>query len=358
MTNITLFGLEIHAAIYIQVLYFLWVSVFLILKTVLFSKIRALADKTATKLDDIFLDAANIPLVLLVFVSGVFVLDNIFQFGTDSELLQFIDITFKATAIIAIIMFCDKFLKGLIETYAKKVPALSDSKGVVHIIVRAVVIGLGLLILLDSFGVSITPILASLGVGSIAVALALQPTLENFFSGIQLVVDRPIKVGHFIKLDSGEEGYVQKIGWRSTWVKMLPNNTVVIPNNVLVSSRVLNYYYPETEVSIYVEVGVHYDSDLEHVEKVTIEVAKDVLNTVEGGVPQWDPFIRYNKFNDFSIDFKVVLRAKEYVDGYLVKHEFIKRLHKRFGKEGIVIPYPIRTLDWNPGSDSLKVSNS
>ena len=358
MTNITLFGLEIHAAIYIPVLYFLWVSVFLILKTVLFSKIRALADKTETKLDDIFLDAANIPLVLLVFVSGVFVLDNIFQFGTDSELLQFIDITFKATAIIAIIMFCDKFLKGLIETYAKKVPALSDSKGVVHIIVRAVVIGLGLLILLDSFGVSITPILASLGVGSIAVALALQPTLENFFSGIQLVVDRPIKVGHFIKLDSGEEGYVQKIGWRSTWVKMLPNNTVVIPNNVLVSSRVLNYYYPETEVSIYVEVGVHYDSDLEHVEKVTIEVAKDVLNTVEGGVPQWDPFIRYNKFNDFSIDFKVVLRAKEYVDGYLVKHEFIKRLHKRFGKEGIVIPYPIRTLDWNPGSDSLKVSNS
>ena len=358
MTNITLFGLEIHAAIYIPVLYFLWVSVFLILKVVLFSKIRAFAEKTVTKLDDIFLDAANIPLVLLVFVSGVFVLDNIFQFGTDSELLQLIDITFKATAIIAIIMFCDKFLKGLIETYAKKVPALSDSKGVVHIIVRAVVIGLGLLILLDSFGVSITPILASLGVGSIAVALALQPTLENFFSGIQLVVDRPIKVGHFIKLDSGEEGYVQKIGWRSTWVKMLPNNTVVIPNNVLVSSRVLNYYYPETEVSIYVEVGVHYDSDLEHVEKVTIEVAKDVLNTVEGGVPEWDPFIRYNKFNDFSIDFKVVLRAKEYVDGYLVKHEFIKRLHKRFGKEGIVIPYPIRTLDWNPGSDSLKVSNS
>jgi len=340
------------------VLYFLWVSVFLILKVVLFSKIRAFADKTATQLDDIFLDAANIPLVLLIFVSGVFVLDNIFQFGTDSELLQFIDITFKATAIIAIIMFCDKLLKGLIETYARKVQALRDAKGVVHIIVRAVVIGLGLLILLDSFGVSITPILASLGIGSLAVALALQPTLENFFSGIQLVVDRPIKVGQFIKLDSGEEGYVQKIGWRSTWVRMLPNNTVVIPNNVLVSSRVLNYYYPETEVSVYVEVGVHYDSDLEHVEKVTIEVAKDVLNTVEGGVPEWDPFIRYNKFNDFSIDFKVVLRAKEYVDGYLIKHEFIKRLHKRFGKEGIVIPYPIRTLDWNPGSDSLKISNS
>ena len=146
MTNVTLFGFDIHAAVYIPVLYFLWVSVFLILKVVLFGKIRSLADRTTTKLDDIFLDAANLPLVLLIFVSGVFVLDNIFKFGTDSELLQFIDIAFKSTAIIAIIMFCDKFLRGLIETYAQKVPALRDSKGVVHIVVRAVVSALILLL--------------------------------------------------------------------------------------------------------------------------------------------------------------------------------------------------------------------
>jgi small-conductance mechanosensitive channel len=137
---------------------------------------------------------------------------------------------------------------------------------------------------------------------------------------------------------------------------MLPNNTVIIPNNVLVNSKVLNYYYPETEISILLQVGVHYDSDLEHVEKVTIEVAKDALNEVEGGVAEWEPFIRYHTFNDFSIDFTVVLRAREIVDGYRLKHEFIKRLHKRYNEEGIVIPYPIRTLDWNSGSGPLKVS--
>ena len=149
---------------------------------------------------------------------------------------------------------------------------------------------------------------------------------------------------------------MEKIGWRSTWVRMLPNNVVVIPNNVLVNSKVLNYYYPQTEMAVLVQVGVHYDSDLENVEKVTIEVGEEVLKTVQGGVPEFKPFIRYHTFNDFSIDFTVILRVKEFVDNYLIKHEFIKRLHKRFNEEGIIIPYPIRTLDWNEGSGPLKVA--
>jgi small-conductance mechanosensitive channel len=212
--------------------------------------------------------------------------------------------------------------------------------------VRIVVLGLGLLILLDSFGVSITPIIASLGVGSLAVALALQPTLENFFAGVQLVIDKPIQVGQFIKLDSGEEGYVHKIGWRSTWVRMLPNNVVVMPNKVLINSKILNYYYPQQDLAVLVQVGVHYDSDLEHVERVTIEVGEEVMKTVQGGVPEFKPFIRYHTFADFSINFTVILRAKEFVDNYLVKHEFIKRLHKRYAKEGIVIPFPIRAINY------------
>ena len=135
-------------------------------------------------------------------------------------------------------MFVDKFFRGVINAYSEKVKILKDSGGVLHIVIRVIVLGLGLLILLDNFGISITPILASLGIGSLAVALALQPTLENFFSGIQIVIDKPFKIGHFIQLESGEEGYVQKIGWRSTWVKMLADNIIVIPNKVLINSRV------------------------------------------------------------------------------------------------------------------------
>lgn len=357
MKKLILFGVEVAPFIYIPLFYFLWVTFFLILKKVVFNKIKKFAESTAIKLDDILVHAMDLPLLLMIFVSGGYVLDRFFGFSADGELLKFVDMAFKVTSVVAIVMFADRLMKGIIRTYSDKISVLKDTGGVVHIVARVVVMGLGILILLDNFGISITPILASLGIGSLAVALALQPTLENFFSGIQLIIDKPISVGQFIRLESGEEGYVEKIGWRSTWVRQLANNVVVIPNKVLVSSRVLNYHYPQKETSVYVKAGVHYDSDLEQVEKVTIEVARDVLKTVEGGVPDFDPFIRFHTFNDSSIDFTVILRAKEFVDGYRIKHEFVKRLKKRFTVEGIVIPYPIRTLDWNEGSNPLKVSS-
>lgn len=347
MNSISIFSMEISAWIYAPAVYFLWVSILLILKKVFFKRIKKIADKTKTRLDDVFLDALNLPLTLLIFVSGIWILEKISPQIGDAELARYFFIALKATAIVAVIIFLDRLLRGLIQTYSYKVDVLKTSRGVAQGIVRAIVIALGLLILLDSFGVSITPLVASLGIGSLAVALALQPTLENFFSGVQIIIDKPIQVGQFIKLESGEEGYVQKIGWRSSWVRVLPNNTVVIPNKVLVSSRVLNYYYPEQEMAVRVQVGVHYDSDLDHVEKVTIEVGEEIMKTVNGGVPEFKPFIRYHTFNDSSIDFTVILRCKEFVDNYLVKHEFIKRLHKRYAAEGIVIPFPIRAINYS-----------
>jgi small-conductance mechanosensitive channel len=347
MKDITIFGLRISAWIYAPVIYFFWVSILLLAKRAIFSQIKRFAEKTKTQLDDILLEALDLPLVLLIFVSGVFVLEKILPLGQDAELTRYFIVALKATTIIAVIIFLDRLLKNLIRVYTPKLEILKTSGGIVQGFVRALVIGLGLLILLDSFGVSITPVLASLGIGSLAIALALQPTLENFFSGIQIVIDKPIKLGQFIKLDSGEEGYVEKIGWRSTWVRMLPNNVVVIPNKILVNSKVLNYYYPQKDLAVLVQVGVHYDSDLKEVERVTIEVAEEVMREVKGGVPEFKPFIRYHTFNDFSIDFTVILRAKEFVDNYLVRHEFIKRLHQRNKKEGNVIPYPIRAVNYS-----------
>jgi len=282
MKDITIYGLSISAWIYAPVIYFIWVSLFFLLKKIIFSRIQKLADKTRSKLDDIFLNALDLPLTLLIFVSGATILERISPLGEDIALTRFFIVGLKATTIIAVIIFLDRLLKNLINVYSRRVDILKTSGGVAQGITRTLVICLGLLILMDSLGVSITPLLASLGIGSLAVALALQPTLENFFSGIQLVVDKPIKVGHFIKLDSGEEGYVTKIGWRSTWVRMLPNNVVVIPNKMLVNSKVLNYYYPAEEMAVLVQVGVHYDSDLKKVEKVTIEVGEEIMKTVKG----------------------------------------------------------------------------
>jgi len=347
MKIITLFNIEIPAWIWAPVLYFIWVSLFLVVKKIVFGRILRFADKTKTEIDNIVLNALDLPLMLLVFVSGAAVIDKIGLFERDGELTKYFFVALKVTSILAIIIFLDKLSKNLIKTYSSKIDVLKTSGNITHGIVRVVVLGLGLLILLDSFGVSITPLIASLGVSSLAVALALQSTLENFFAGVQIVIDKPIMVGQFVKLDSGEEGYVHKIGWRSTWVRMLPNNVVVIPNKVLVNSKVLNYYYPQQDLAVLVQVGVHYESDLERVEKVTIEVGEEVMKTVTGGVPEFKPFIRYHTFDDFSINFTVILRAKEFVDNYLVKHEFIKQLHKRYAKEGIVIPYPIRAINYD-----------
>ena len=346
MEDMNVFGFQVSAWIVIPVVYFLWVTLFLICKRILYKYIQKLTEKTKTKIDDVFINAADIPLLLIIFTSGGVVVERMIPVTADVEMTRYFLIAFKAATILAVVLFADKLINGLIRTYANKVDILKSSGGIAQGIVRIIVISLGLLILLDSFGVSITPIVASLGISSLAVALALQPTLENFFSGIQLVIDKPIKVGQFIQLESGEEGYVHKIGWRSTWIRMLPNNVVVMANKNLVGSKIINYYYPSKDLAVLVQVGVHYESDLEHVERVTIEVGRETMKEVTGGVPEFDPFIRYHTFDDFSINFTVILRAQEFVDNYLIKHEFIKKLHKRYAKEGIVIPYPIAALNY------------
>jgi small-conductance mechanosensitive channel len=347
MNSITVSGVEISAWIYAPVVYLLWVFVLLLVKRIIYGRIKKLAGRTRTQVDDVLLHALNLPLVLLIFVGGFMVLERMAPGAEGSELARSVSLALKGVTIIAVILFLDRLLRGLIQLYSDRVEILRTSRAIVQIIVRAVILSLGLLILLDSFGISITPIVASLGIGSLAVALALQPTLENFFAGIQIVTDKPISVGQFIKLDTGEEGYVQKIGWRSSWVRMLHNNTVVIPNKILVTSKILNYYYPEKDMAIWIKVGVHYGSDLEHVEKVTIEVGEEIMKTVDGGIPDFKPVVRYHTFNDFSIDFNVILRCREFVDSYVIRHEFMKRLHRRYAAEGIVIPFPIRAVNYS-----------
>lgn len=346
MSDITVFGVTISTWIIIPLVFLLWVTVLLFVKKGVFRAVKRLSEKTKTELDNIFVNSLDFPLTLLIFASGAAFVERMLPLTMDREVTNYFLIGFKAVTVIAIVLFVDRFLNTILQTYSKSVDILRSTGGVARGFVRIIVIGLGILILLDSFGISITPVIASLGIGSLAVALALQPTLENFFSGIQLIIDKPIRVGHFVKLESGEEGYIHKIGWRSTWVRMLPNNMVVIPNKNLVSSRVTNYYYPDKELAVLVQVGVHYDSDLEHVQEVTIEVGKETMKEVTGGVEEFEPFIRYHTFDAYSINFTVILRGKEFVDNYLIKHEFIKKLHKRYKEEGIIIPYPIRAINY------------
>lgn len=221
---------------------------------------------------------------------------------------------------------------------------LAPSSSIFTTVVRLSVVIVGLLVLLQTIGVSITPLLGALGVGALAVALALQDTLTNLFAGIHLLTSRKIEPGHYISLSTGQEGYVVDVNWRNTTIRALANNMIVVPNAVLASQVVINYHRPETEMSVVLQVGVGYSSDLEKVERVTIEVATEVVKEVAGGVAAQKPFIRYHTFGDSSIGFSVILRAREYTDQYLLTHEFVKRLQRRYRAEGIEIPFPIRTI--------------
>jgi small-conductance mechanosensitive channel len=325
------------------VLFGIWVFVLFIVMRVIYARLHQLSGRTSTTVDDVLLRALRIPAILIILVTGGLILARVLPLS--DELDRALNLTVKIVVILAGVLFADGIVKAFISRQAREREYLRTSAGLIQTAVRGLIALLALLIVLDTAGVSVTPLIASLGVGSLAVALALQSPLANFFAGIQIVADKPLEVGHYIRLDTGEEGYVTKIGWRSTTIRAIANNLIVIPNSKLMDTIITNYYLPERQLSILMQVGVHYESDLEHVERVAIDVARHTLQEVDGGAKDFDPFIRYHTFDSSSINFTVILRCEEFVNGYLIKHEFVKRLHRRFKEEGITIPFPIRTLD-------------
>ncbi|MGH3088330.1 MAG: mechanosensitive ion channel family protein [Rubrobacteraceae bacterium] len=235
-----------------------------------------------------------------------------------------------------------RLVAGLIGAYAGRAEGLPSSSLLTNL-ARIAILAMGVLIILQSLGVKIAPLLAALGVGGLAVALALQETLSNLFSGVLIIASRQLRPGDFVGLDSGEEGYVVDVTWRNTTIRTLGNNMVIVPNHKIAQSNITNYYQPERQMSVTVPVGVSYSSDLQHVEDVTIAVANEVMTEIEGGVPEFEPFIRFNNFGDFSIDFSVIMRTREVAQQYNIMHELMKLLHKRYRGEGIEIPYPVTT---------------
>lgn len=319
----------------------------LIIKRFAFRHFRQAIDRTSFYYDSLLVSALEKPAALIVLLLNLLLLEYLLDVFavTGVPVARLNALAVPVLLILATGLFVDRFVLGMIARYAGRSEVLKSSESIARGVSRAVIVGIGALVLLSSLGISVTPIIASLGIGSLAVALALQPTLENFFSGVQLVVDKPIRVGDFIELDSGEQGFVERIGWRSTWIRTLPNNTVIMPNSLMSKTRIINYFYPTKELSVPVEVGVHYSSDLERVEQVTLEVAREILKTHPWGVETYDTFIVYHTFDNSSINFTVMLRAHEYFHRFFIKSAFIKALHQRYAEEGIVIPYPIRALN-------------
>lgn len=246
--------------------------------------------------------------------------------------------------IVSLSLFFSGVLARTFGLYLERFKEVLPPTSLFENLIRVFVLVIGFLILVQALGLSITPALAGLGIGGLAAALALQGPLANLFSGIHIMLSRQIRPGDYVKLETGHEGYVVDISWRNTTIRELPNNLVIVPNAKLASLIVVNYHQPEPQISVIVPVQVSYSSDLEKVERVTLEVAQEVMREVPGGVVEFEPLLRFQAFEDSGIRFNVILRAREYSDQYIVRHEFIKRLLNRYRQEGIEIPYPTRTV--------------
>ena len=244
----------------------------------------------------------------------------------------------KVFEIFIITFITARVLTGLLKAYTLREEGIKRSISLFNSIIKIVVYCIGGLIILQALNISITPIITALGVGGLAVALALQDTLSNLFAGVQLTATHVIKPGEYIILSSGEEGTVNDINWRYTTLITQSNNLVVIPNSKMASTIVTNYSLPVKNLDVSLPFGIAYNSDLDKVEKITLEVAKTIMT--EMGVIGEEPTFRFKEFGTAAINCSISITVHHFMQQYVMKHNLMKALYKRFKQEGIVIPYP------------------
>lgn len=316
----------------------LGLSIFFLLR-LLKTIILKIAIKSRTKYSFVLLVHLAKYLYLYFLLLAGFVYIKFFNLpvGFKSFSKEIILILFLLIISIPLLKFSDIFINNILRGFDKKVASISIIKNIVKILLISIIA----IIILSSLKISIVPILGTLGIGGLTLAFALKDILANFFAGFYIITSKQFKVDDFVELETGEKGAIIDINWRTIQIKLLGDKVIAIPNAKFVESRVINNNLPDKELNVSVKAGVHYSSDLEFVEKVTLEVAKEVMKKVEGGVKKFEPVIRYNAFASSSIDFVVILRVKDFSCQFLVIHEFIKRLHARYKKENIIIPFPI-----------------
>ena len=309
--------------------------------------IKSFTKKTKTDIDDRLLTALERPFVIVVVIIGLYF--SLLQIDYVRKHIELMNDVFFVLGVLWAVFVLYRLIKVAMEKWVSVNPAFQNMPKLVVKAANIFVYFIGLSIILKHFNVEITPLVATLGIGGIAIGFALQDTLSNFFAGLHIISDKPINIGDFVELEGNISGYVEDIGWRSTRIRTLPNTLVIVPNSKIASTTITNDSLPVPEMSVVIQCGVSYTSDLNKVERVTIDVAKRIQETVQGAVKDFEPFIRYHTFGDSNINFSVILRVKTYVDRYLVTHEFIKALKKRYDKEGIEISWPVRKIYYDSG---------
>lgn len=334
---------ELKVVIIPAVIAFLSAVALFVIRGIAFRILRRWAEGTGTKVDDIIIDSFSTPSLYWCVAIGLYA--GVVTSEMPAKYVFYLSNVIYVILILSVTFAAANLGGRIFRNYIQKSNLPIPTTGLAYGLFKGMIIIIGFLIVLNVLGISITPLITALGVGGLAVALALQDTLANLFAGIHVLMERSIRVGDFIKLESGQEGYVDDITWRTTRIRMLPNNMVVIPNSKLAQSIVTNYYLPEKRMSLLIPVGVSYSSDPEKVERILVEEAKKSIGEIPGLLGDPEPFVRFIPgFGDSSLDFTLICQVQEFVDQYYAQHELRKRIFKRFSEEGIEIPFPHRTV--------------
>ena len=307
-------------------------------RTFFLARMAALSLRTRTDLDDVLVQVCRPHIPFWFLLGGLTLATRRAPIG--EHLVGVLDQVFADLLILSLTIVIANVANGLIARSTARVATGSiASSSLLRNVVRGSILVVGVLVVVHKHR-DITPILGALGVGSLAVALALQPTLSNLFAGLHITLAKPLRIGDFIELENGTQGFVIDIGWRATRLREGNNNLVIVPNARLVEMISKNYSLPEPEQTVALTVGVARGSDLEKVERVALEVARAVRDASPEGVKGFEPLVRFHTFGPSSVDLNVVLRVTQFPDRGVLLSELVKRLKAKFEQEGIEIPFP------------------
>ncbi len=322
------------------------IGTFLILfvaRIILFKILNKWASKTKTKLDDIVIEAFKKPSFFWCIAFGLYI--AIAFSNIQPRYFLYISKLIQIIIILSITIAIAKLSSSILKHYIEESKISFPTTGLFYTIIKGTVYIIGFLIILNLLGVLITPIITALGVGGLAVALALKDTLENLFAGIHILIEKSIRVGDYVKLEGGQEGYVEDITWRTTRIRMLSNNIIIIPNNKLAQNIVTNYHLPDKNIVLSIPLSVSYSSDPEIIEEILLEEVEKASLELDGILKDVKPVVRFNPgFGESSLNFTLFVHIDQYDKQYLIQSELRKRIFKRFKEENIEIPFPHRVV--------------
>jgi small-conductance mechanosensitive channel len=315
----------------------------LIVRSFLFRIVRGWAARTGNKLDVLVVGSLRGPVVLWSLILGLHLATQ------NSEIprayLTYIPRTLAVLWIWSLTMAMTRLVGNLVHFYGGRMTGAQSVTSLTQKLAQLAVVSLGLAALLRVFEVSLTPILTTLGVGGLAVALALQDTLSNLFAGFYVSISGLVHIGDYIKLNTGEEGYITDINWRCTTMRGTTNNLVIVPNSKLGQAIYTNYNLPDSRMGMSVSFGVGYDSDVDNVQAILLAEAIAAAGEVQGLLAEPAPYVLFNPGpGDWALVFQVNFSVAAFAGQYAVQSELRKRIFKRLKTEGITIPFPTRTI--------------